>query len=303
MALTFNNTEVKAVTYGGKEVNKVVYGGVTVWEKIQKLATPTIAIDGDTLKITDVENAQRYKIYANGVLKGRVAKTGTLNPDFATATPQELKNAVIVGQAATLYAVGVTKQITLKNGQTITLRLANNTADLYDYADGSGATGFVLEFVECVNTLYKMNTASTNTGGWDESYLRTTVMPLILAQLPDEWQSVIAEVKTKAGNGYSTGYAVIESNDKLFLPAEREIFASRVYSAQSEWDALTRWQWYAQNDTAASRTKKYNGTDYYWWERSPASNTTNTACMVNNSGSGYFATADSSEGVAPAFCL
>ena len=55
MALTFNNT---------------------VWEKIQKLATPTIAIDGDTLKITDVENAQRYQIYDNGELKGGVDKNG-----------------------------------------------------------------------------------------------------------------------------------------------------------------------------------------------------------------------------------
>ena len=32
--------------------------------------------NGDTLKITDVENAQRYKIYANGELKGRVDKNG-----------------------------------------------------------------------------------------------------------------------------------------------------------------------------------------------------------------------------------
>ena len=66
MALTFNN----------KEVNKVIYSGVTVWEKIQKLAIPTIAIDGDTLKITDVENAQRYQIYANGEWKGRVDRNG-----------------------------------------------------------------------------------------------------------------------------------------------------------------------------------------------------------------------------------
>ena len=66
MALTFNN----------KEVNKVIYSGVTVWEKIQKLAIPTIAIDGDTLKITDVENAQRYQIYAKGELKGGVDKNG-----------------------------------------------------------------------------------------------------------------------------------------------------------------------------------------------------------------------------------
>lgn len=39
-----------------------------------KLAIPTIAIDGDTLKITDVENAQKYKIYANGELKTTIPK-------------------------------------------------------------------------------------------------------------------------------------------------------------------------------------------------------------------------------------
>lgn len=47
---------------------------VTYVNTIQ-LATPTIAIDGDTLKITDVENAQKYKIYANGELKTTIPKT------------------------------------------------------------------------------------------------------------------------------------------------------------------------------------------------------------------------------------
>lgn len=303
MALTFNNAEVKAVTYGGKEVNKVVYGGVTVWEKIQKLATPTIAIDGDTLNITDVENAQRYKIYANGELKGRVAKAGTLNPDFATATPQELKNAVIVGQAATLYAVGATKQITLKNGQTITLRLANNTTNLYERSDGSGTTGFVLEFVECFKTKYNMNLTNTNDGGWNASYMRTTVMPLILEQLPDEWQEVVATVKIKAGNGFSTGNAVIESDDKLFLPAEREIFASNAYSSQAEWDALTRWQWYAQHDTNADRIKTFNGSATLWWERSPLIYASDYFCIVDNKGISAYYNAYGSYGVTPAFCI
>ena len=41
-----------------------------------KLATPTITIEGDTLKITDVENAQKYKIYANGELKTTITKAG-----------------------------------------------------------------------------------------------------------------------------------------------------------------------------------------------------------------------------------
>lgn len=37
-----------------------------------KLATPTIAIDGDTLKITDVENATSYDVYVDGTLKTNV---------------------------------------------------------------------------------------------------------------------------------------------------------------------------------------------------------------------------------------
>lgn len=41
-----------------------------------KLATPTIAIEGNTLNITDVENAQKYKIYANGELKTTIPKGG-----------------------------------------------------------------------------------------------------------------------------------------------------------------------------------------------------------------------------------
>ena len=45
-----------------------------------KLATPTIAIDGNTLKITDVENAQRYKIYANGELKTTITKAKLAAP-------------------------------------------------------------------------------------------------------------------------------------------------------------------------------------------------------------------------------
>lgn len=238
-----------------------------------------------------------------------IAITGTaydptqINPDFTTATPQELKNAVDQGIAATTYAVGSTRQITLKNGQTITLRLANNTTDLYERSDGSGATGFVLEFVECFGTKYYMNTTNTNDGGWNACYMRTTVMPLILAQLPDEWQEVVATVKIKAGNGYSTQNVVIESDDKLFLPAEKEIFASLNYSSQTEWNALTRWQWYAQHDTDADRVKTFNGSAAMWWERSPSSVGNNYFCDVRINGTGFVSDAYYDNAVAPAFCI
>ena len=53
----------------------------TVTYTVQKTTTtPTIAIDGNTLKITDVENAQRYKIYANGELKNNNTTQTSLQP-------------------------------------------------------------------------------------------------------------------------------------------------------------------------------------------------------------------------------
>ena len=221
---------------------------------------------------------------------------------FAEATPLQLKKNVLSGKAVDLYSVGDTRQITLNNGQTITLRLANNTTDLYERSDGSGTTGFVLEFVECYGISYDMNLTRTNDGGWNVCYVRTTVMPHILAQLPDEWQEVVATVKIKAGNGYSTGNAVIESDDKLFLPAEREIFASRLYSAQTEWDALTRWQWYIQNDTAADRIKTFNGSAQWWWERSPGNVSNSDFCVVGR-GNAYASGATGKNALSPAFCL
>ena len=78
----------------------------TVTYTIQnKLATPTIAIDGNTLKITDVENAQRYKIYANGELKTTITKAVqafTLTLNYAKVTDARFTHGrVKIGSAPT----------------------------------------------------------------------------------------------------------------------------------------------------------------------------------------------------------
>ena len=70
-----------------------------------KLATPTIAIDGNTLKITDVENAQKYKIYANGELKTTITKAVqafTLTLNYAKVTDARFTHGrVKIGSAPT----------------------------------------------------------------------------------------------------------------------------------------------------------------------------------------------------------
>lgn len=52
------------------ESNAIAY----TYTVLPQLATPTITIDGNTLKITDVENATSYDVYVDGTLKTNVAK-------------------------------------------------------------------------------------------------------------------------------------------------------------------------------------------------------------------------------------
>lgn len=238
------------------------------------------------------------------VINGTAYDPTAVNPDFNEATWRELKTAVETGVATTLYAndVGKTKEVTLKNGQTVHLRLSNNTADLYELADGTGTTGFAFEFVECYGTQYQWNTTNTNVGGWNASYMRNTVMPLILAQLPDEVQEVIATVKRKSCYSGTDG-TLVTTEDDLFLLFDPEVFGNNGYARSEEKAANTRWQYYAQNDTAAARIKQLNGSNNRWWEGSPYSGNANYVCVVNNDGNANYNTANYSRGVAPGFCL
>lgn len=279
--------------------------------------------NGDTYNIsaTTSETGYTYYIKVDGVkvtafpysltvgssdivINGTAYDPTAVNPDFAEATWRELKTAVETGVATTLYAsdVGKTKEVTLKNGQTVHLRLSNNTADLYELADGTGTTGFAFEFVEQLSNTYYMNPSSTNTGGWDASYMRKTVMPIVFALLPDEVQEVIATVKRKSCYSGNDG-TLVESEDGLFLLADPEVFGNNGLARPEEKAANTRWQYYANNDTAAARIKQRDGSNQIWWLCSPYNGYSNYFCFVSVNGNAGNYYAYTSRGVAPGFCL
>lgn len=98
-----------------------------------KLATPTIAIDGNTLNITDVENAQRYRIYANGELKTTIAKavqpfTLTLNYLSTISANNEVTRCKIGSAPASNddydyigISVGIANKAGVNLGTTVTV--------------------------------------------------------------------------------------------------------------------------------------------------------------------------------------
>ena len=260
--------------------------------------------------IADGAHTVKVKAKASGYneseFSNEVSYTKAPARSFANDSPAVIQAAVIDGTAINLYNVGDEKEITLTDGSTITIRIVNNSASMYQLSDGSRNTGFVLEFVDCFKVLQYMNSSNTKNGGWNSSYMRKTMMNTIFNLLPSAWQNVIPSVNVISDNGAYPSPTVVTSSDKLFLPAEREVSSTSYRdsdvnsSSKVEWDALKNWSYYT---SGGSIIKKYNNQNYQYWLRSPAWTNTPKFCAISAGGSFAITFANESLGVAPAFCL
>ena len=268
-------------------------------------------LDLSTLSdIADGTHTVKVKAKASGYndseFSNEVSYTKVPARSFANDSPAVIQAAVIDGSAINLYNVGDQKDIVLTDGTKIKIRIVNNSASMYQLSDGSRNTGFVMEFVDCFNVLQYMNASNTKTGGWNSSYMKTTMMNTILYKLPSEWIDIIPAVDVISDNGAYPTPSKVTSPCKLFLPAEREVSSTSYRdsdinsSSKVEWDSLQNWSYYT---SGGSRIKKYNNQSYQYWLRSPAWTNTSKFCSISDGGS--FATTLASEtlGVAPAFCL
>lgn len=174
----------------------------------------------------------------------------------------------------------------------------------YDKSDGSGKAGILFQMVDCFNTKYLMKSEPMSSAdGWDDSDLRTTLSSTLYGYLPSDVQSAISQVTIKTAQDVSTS-TIITTNDKLFLPAEVEVFGSTT-SAIGGTNEGVWYPWYKTNNNTSSRVKRVNGSDNYWWERSPAKweGGASVFCGVYNNGYPFRNNAIASFGVAPCFCF
>lgn len=232
-----------------------------------------------------------------------------INPTFSENAWAVIATAFKSGQASQFWSVGDTKTITSKSGRQYTIRIADMQTGRYSYADGSGSSNGVLEFVEFINLnetiRFQMNTTQTNAGGFASSYLRNTSLPSILADLPDDMQAAMSEVNVLSGTGSGTTSGTSSSANKLFLPAEMEVFDAKLNSIGLEECPLGQFDYYKTHNTNADRIKKDVGTtnNYYYWLRSPYSGNSNRFCIVSNVGNYSDGSAKSDYGVAPCFAI
>ena len=87
---------------------------------------------------------------------------------------------------------------------------------------------------------------------------------------------------------------IIDWEGKLFLPREHDLFSTREYSFQAEWDLITQDQYYQENNTDSARKKykKNSSSSDDYWGMSPVANNGGRVFYVTPEGSatGYYST-------------
>ena len=210
-----------------------------------------------------------------------------------------IKQVCQAGNAGDYWALGDTKTVTGSDSQARTVRI--------DDMSGLYSKHVVFSFLNRTETSEVWD--ADNVNSYANSDVKTAidaggsifsvfVDSALAAQLTN------TTVQVAAGGNDGT---LVSVTGKMFLPAEREIFASRTYSRTEEWDALTQYAYYSTVDTSADARKRYKAstptTAGGWWLRSPSSGDTNGVCYVSNNGGANHINAYYIHGVAPCFAF
>ena len=163
------------------------------------------------------------------------------------------------------------------------------------YASG-GTAPLTFQMHDCYDETKQMNSSNTNSGGWQNSAMRTTHLPAILNMMPAEVKAAIRDVQKKSSAGNQSS-SIQTTNDKLFLLSEIEIFGSTTYSFAGEGKQ------YAYYQAGNSKVKNLSGSAYHWWERSPYSSGSAYFCRVHRIGDATADNASRAYGVAFGFCF
>lgn len=164
---------------------------------------------------------------------------------------------------------------------------------------------------------FRMNISDTNSGGWNNSYMRETILgnsdtpesPLansLMAALPDDLRMVLKSVTKytdNTGGGSNSSGNVTSTTDYLFLLAEFEVFGTRYYANQYEQNSQKQYEYYKAGNSRVAYNHSAVSTAVWWWLRSAYYNYGNYFCDVYTDGSYNTTNATYSAGLRPGFAV
>lgn len=266
-------------------------------------SAPTIAsvsVSGNQVTVTGLANGSANITisvaadtnYTAPASKQCSVTVSLLKDNFADNEWSEIIAACQSGNVPASWVVGNYKNMTI-NGKAYRIDIIGKNHDTYA---AGGTAPLTFQMHDCYTETKQMNSSNTNSGGWQNSAMRTTHLPAILNMMPAEVKAAIRDVqkKTSAGNQSSS---IQTTNDKLFLLSEIEIFSSTTHSFAGEGKQ------YAYYKAGNSKVKNLSGSAHYWWERSPYSSYSTYFCSVYSDGNANANGASYSFGVAFGFCF
>ena len=255
------------------------------------------------------------------------------NNDWAT-----IRAVSDASQGANYWAVGDTKTITI-NGKAGATTFSNLSIDAYiigfnhnSAKEGANRIHFKLGKISGVQVglvdssynsqvstsgKFAMNTHNTNSGGWNGSHMRKTVLGsdstptsptsnTLLAALPSDLRAVMKSVtkySDNTGGGKNTASYVTATTDYLFLLAEFEVFGTRTYANSAEQNYQAQYDYFKAGNSNVHYRHSATGSKAWAWLRSVTYYDSNYFLRILTNGAVTNAIANDSGAVAPGFAV
>lgn len=297
---------------------------ITVTAKATGSATITVSVGADTNY-----TAPSSKTFTVAVTL--VSKTLSSN---SWAVIKAVSDA---GQGANYWSVGDTKRITL-NGKVGAYTFSNFNVDVFilgfnhnSSKEGSNRIHFQIGKVSgkavalCdsqyngsgSSAMFHMNSSDSNSGGWNGSYMRKTLLGnsntpdstlenSLMAALPSDLLAVMKTVTKytdNTGGGSNSSGNVTATADYLFLLAEFEVFGTRYWANQYEQNSQKQYDYYKAGNSRVAYNHSAVSTAVWWWLRSAYYTNSSSFCDVITDGSYSYYTATYSAGLRPGFAV
>ena len=320
-------------------------GSGTVTASSDNTNIATVSVSGTTITVTAKATGSATITVSVGADTNYTApssKTFTVAVTLVSKTLSSNSWAVIkavsdAGQGANYWSVGDTKRITL-NGKVGAYTFSNFNVDVFilgfnhnSSKEGSNRIHFQIGKVSgkavalCdsqyngsgSSAMFHMNSSDSNSGGWNGSYMRKTLLGnsntpastlenSLMAALPSDLLAVMKTVTKytdNTGGGSNSSGNVTATADYLFLLAEFEVFGTRYWANQYEQNSQKQYDYYKAGNSRVAYNHSAVSTAVWWWLRSASCSGSNIFCDVSAGGGYNYSYANYSAGLRPGFAV
>lgn len=286
------NTTAVTVSYSEGGVTKTTTTPVTVTSISNTLASNSWA----TIRaVSDAGKGSNY--WSVGDAKGI-----TINGKVGATTISNL--------AISVFILGFNHNASREGNNRIHFQIGKINGTLVGLVDGNYGNS------TSTTGAFTMNTSYTNSGGWNNSHMRKTVLGsnstsatspaanTLLAALPADLRAVMkpaTKYSDNTGGGSDTASYVTSTTDLLPLLSEFEYHGARTYANSAEKNYQAQYDYYKAGNSKVHYKHNATGTAAYAWCRSVGSGNDYYFCRVYSDGGARTSSAGGSWALAPCF--